>query len=355
VYVDWNPDRPADAVAVLAGQMGRVGRIALAVGLDHLHVKHVALPPASQGVRRQMIAVEPDRFFPVQDERVVVALDGDVAFAMDQALLDRWVEALETWAPVESVDASPIALTRALRPSGDGAYVFPLGADAYGTIEVMQGRLLATRHVPGPGTAADARPLPSVGAVAPELLAAWGAALRLDGHLASMLLSDAQRRTIERRRARRLAGAAAACVLALGFALWAADRSRDGVLARLAGERAALAPGAAPAAALQARLAALEQEASVARTVASNRTDPLRVLAALGERLPRDVTVLNARAVGDDWRIDGTATNAAAILPALDGDPRFADARFLGATSRFRDGARTYESFSLAFRAKPGA
>jgi hypothetical protein len=79
------------------------------------------------------------------------------------------------------------------------------------------------------------------------------------------------------------------------------------------------------------------------------------VIAALGERLPRDVTVLNARAIGDEWRIDGTATNAAAILPALDGDPRFVDARFLAATSRFREGGKTYESFSLAFRAKPGA
>jgi hypothetical protein len=81
----------------------------------------------------------------------------------------------------------------------------------------------------------------------------------------------------------------------------------------------------------------------------------LRVLAALGERLPRDVTVLNARAMGDEWRIDGTSTNAAAILPALDGDPRFADARFLAATARYREGGKTYESFSLAFRAKPGA
>jgi hypothetical protein len=83
--------------------------------------------------------------------------------------------------------------------------------------------------------------------------------------------------------------------------------------------------------------------------------DPLRVLAALGERLPRDVTVLNARAIGDEWRIDGTATNAAAILPALDGDPRFADARFLAATARYREGGKMYESFSLAFRAKPGS
>lgn len=355
VDIEWNPDRPADAVAVLAGRMGRVGRIALAVGLDHLHVKHVDLPPASPAVRRQMIAVEPDRFFPVQDTRVVVGLDGDVAFAADQARLGRWVEALETWAPVESVDAAPVALARALARSGDGHYAFALGDDAHGTVEVRQGRLVGARHVPGPATGTDARPLPPTAGVAPELLAAWGAALRLDGRLSEMLLSDVQRRTIERRRSRRVAGAVATCVLALGFAVWAADRSRDHVLVRLTAEQAELATRAAPAAALQARLAALDQETSIARAVSSERTDPLRALAALGERLPRDVTVLNARAVGDEWRVDGTATNAAAILPALDGDGRFGDARFLGATSRFREGGRTYESFSLAFRAKPGA
>jgi hypothetical protein len=64
--------------------------------------------------------------------------------------------------------------------------------------------------------------------------------------------------------------------------------------------------------------------------------------------------VLNARAIANEWRIDGTAMNAAAILPALDGDPRFADARFLAATSRYREGGKTYESFSLAFRANAG-
>ena len=66
-----------------------------------------------------------------------------------------------------------------------------------------------------------------------------------------------------------------------------------------------------------------------------------------------DTTRLHA--IGEEWRVDGTAANAAAILPALDGDSRFADAHFLAATSRYREGCNTYESFSLAFRAKPGA
>jgi len=351
--VAWDPAHPAMAVAELAGRLGRVGRIALAIDLDSLHVKHVDLPPASPTIRRQMLAVEPDRFFPVQDERVVVGLEGSVAFAMDQTALDRWVEAFESWAPVESVEAAPIALARVLVTSGGGSYAYPLGGDSTGIVEIRDGVLKGARFVVG--AAEHGRALPTVAGVAPASLAAWGAARGLDGSLEAMLVTDSQRRTIERRRTRRVAGAAAACAIALGFAVWALDRSRDDVLARLAAEQAALEGRAAPGAALQAQLATLDREDAVSQSVSSNRSDPLRVLAALGERLPRDVTVLNARAIGNEWRIDGTAVNAAAILPALDGDPRFVNARFLAATARYREGGKTYESFSLAFRAKPGA
>jgi hypothetical protein len=358
VDAEWDGEHPAAAVAMLASRLGGVGRIALTVGLDCLHVKHVELPPAPRAMRRQMVAVEPDRFFPVQDERVVIGLEGDVAFAVDQTTLDRWVEAFETWAPVESVEASPVSLARVLSSAGDASYEFPLGDGGAGLIEVRGGRLVNARHV-STGGGEDPRTrvqsLPRVRDVAGDTLAAWGAARGLDGDLDAMLLGDTQRRIVQRRRVRRTAGAAAACAIALGFALWALDRSRDDVLARLTAEQTALETRAAPAAALQARLASLEQEDAVSRRVSSSRTDPLRVLAALGERLPRDVTVLNARAMGDEWRIDGTSTNAAAILPALDGDPRFVDARFLAATARYREGGKTYESFSLAFRAKPGA
>ena len=357
VDVEWDAAHPAASVAALAGRIGRVGRIALAIGLDHLYVKHVDLPPASPSMRRRMVAVEPDRFFPLQDERVVIGIAGVVAFAADQAVLDRWIEAFETWAPVESVEPSPVALARTLASAGDATYTFPLGTDAAGIIDLRGGALAGARNATpeSVGAIPGARALPGVGQLAPDALAAWGAARGLDGDLDAMMLDDARRQTIVRRRRRRLAGAAAACAIALGFALWALDRSRDDVLARLTEEQAALESRTAPAAALQARLASLDNEDAIARSVRATRADPLRVLSALGERLPRDVTVLNARAIGDEWRIDGTATNAAAILPALDGDPRFADARFLAATARFREGGKTYESFSLAFRAKPGA
>lgn len=351
--VEWDSKHPAATVSALQGRLGRVGRIALAIGFEHLHLKHVELPPAPRAVRRDMLAVEPDRFFPVGEERVAVGLEGSVAFATDQAMLDRWIEAFEAWAPVESVEAAPVALARALGGERDATYVFPLcGSDA-GVVELRNGHLATARHIDRATANAAWRPLPTIGTVMPAALTAWGAARGLDGDLDGMMLASSQRATVKRRRVRRVAGAAAACLLAVGFAAWALDRSRDDVLARLTAEQESLELRAAPAAALQARIAALDQEDLVVRQVSSTRTDPLRILAALGEKLPHDVTVLNARAIGNEWRIDGTATNAAAILPALDGDTRFSEARFLGATSRFRESGKTYESFSLAFQAKP--
>ena len=352
----WDADHPAAAVALLSSRFGRVGRIALALGLDYLHVKHVDLPPAPLRLRRQMIAVEPDRFFPVQDERVAVGLDGSLAFAVDQTALDRWVEAFETWAPVESVEAAPVTLARALGRSANGAFTFALGDGGLGVVEMRNGSLASARHLTSAleNVSVLGHALPATNGVAPESLAAWGAARGLDGTVDGMMLGDRMRETIMLRRIRRVVGAAAAAVLALGFALWAFDRSRDDVLARLVAEQQLLETRAAPAAALQARLVAFAHEESVAAAVNASRADPLRVIAALGERLPRDVTVLNARAIANEWRIDGTATNAAAILPALDGDPRFVDVRFLAATSRYREGDKTSESFSLAFRANAG-
>jgi hypothetical protein len=351
--VEWDSKHPAAAIAALQGRLGRVGRIALAIGLEHLHVKHVELPPAPRAVRRDMLAVEPDRFFPVGEERVAVGLDGNVAFATDQAMLDRWIEAFETWAPVESVEAAPVALARAVAGEGDATYVFPLGESEAGVVELRGGGLVTARHIDRAAANATWRALPTIRSVTPPALAAWGAALGLDGDLDGMMLAAPERATVQRRRARRVAGAAAACLLAVGFSAWALDRSRDDVLARLTAKQESLESRAAPAAALQARIASLDQEDAVVAQVFSTRTDPLRVIAALGEKLPRDVTVLNARAMGNEWRIDGTASNAAAILPALDGDNRFGDARFLGATSRFRESGKTFESFSLAFQAKP--
>jgi Tfp pilus assembly protein PilN len=188
-----------------------------------------------------------------------------------------------------------------------------------------------------------------------EYLCALGAALGADGSLEAMLLPDPLVRRIRQRRLTRVSLSAAVCLMAFLLALRAIDRSRERGLQRLRDEIAALETRARPAAELSDRLVAIDREREALREIARQRPNPLRVLQLLGERLPAGATVLNVRAQGDEWQIDGRAPDAAAIVPLLDGDERLDGVHFLSASSRFREGNRTYETFSIAFRVRPEA
>jgi hypothetical protein len=170
-----------------------------------------------------------------------------------------------------------------------------------------------------------------------------------------MLLPDALVERLQRRRLGRLLQVAAACALSLGAALWAVDASRERTLQRVREESLSLAPAAGPATALLEQLAALDRERLALAELGRGRSDPLFVLTALTERLPGEAVVLSFRGQGEEWQIEGTAADAAAIVPLLDADPRFRDVRFLSASARFREGERTYETFSIAFNVVPDA
>ena len=352
--IPWDPERPEEGVERLRAQVGPVRRIALSVGLGFLHPKRVTLPPAPAGERRRMLALEPDRFFPVQGRPVAVSLagEGSVAFAADADLIERWTRAFEEWAPVEAVVAAPHALARALTKS-DGTLTVevPARAGETGVVTIAGGEVRAARRIPAGEPLPELRALPSPNGIAGELLAAYGTALLVDAPVDAMLLSAPMADRVRARRGSRRAAAAVFCVVALALALWSVDRARERWLERIEGQIAALEPRAAHAAELRDRIAGLDREASAIAELGRGRPDPLGVLAALGERLPRDATVLNARASGADWQIDGTAAEAAAIVPLLDRDARFQDVRFLSASQRFSDAGRTYETFSIAFHA----
>jgi hypothetical protein len=106
---------------------------------------------------------------------------------------------------------------------------------------------------------------------------------------------------------------------------------------------------------LRANLAAIDRERAALEQAPRTQVDPILVLASLSDRLPTGATVLSLRVVANEWQIDGTALDAAAIVPLLDSDARFRDVRFLSASSRFREGERTYETFSIAFRVEPAS
>jgi hypothetical protein len=353
IELSWNPARPADAVAALRQALGPTSRIALSVGLGFLHIKQAKLPPAPIAERRRILALEPDRFFPVQDQALAVSLanDDNLAFAIDADQLERWVSAFEAWAPVEVIEPAPLSIARALGPRASGTFAIAAGPDEQGVIEVQHGRVRAARRMFGNGEA-QAASLPATTGVAASHLAAYGAVLGMADPLDAMLLTDSQTARLRTRRLRRVVTAAVVCAIAFVLAIWSVDSSRQKRLDRIRQEIVALTPNAREAIDLRDRLAATEREASAITQLAAQRPDPLPVLAALGAQLPAGATVLNIRSNGRDWQIEGRASDAAAIVPLLDRDERFDDVRFLSASSRFREGGRTYETFSIAFRVR---
>ena len=75
-------ERLEEVVAQLSAAAGDVRAIGLAIGLAHLHVKQVKLPPVAHAARKQMLTVEPERWFAVaQGSPTAVSLTpgGDIA------------------------------------------------------------------------------------------------------------------------------------------------------------------------------------------------------------------------------------------------------------------------------------
>ncbi len=352
--VPFDPARPADAVTALRAQLGEVSSISLAVGYAHLHVKAVRLPPVSQAQAVAILALEPDRFFPVSAATAIALAAPELACAADAASLERWVAAFDTWARVAAVHAAPAAAARALADGATehAAIEIPgeLEEGETALVEMDRGRLAGARRVPA-GVIVATAPMPVLLGVPPRFAVAAGAALGAAAPLHDQLLSPPLRMAFGRDRARRTARATAALAMAMIFAVWALDHARARTLERTVLTIAQLADSAAPALALAGRLSALAREAQTSRASLAGPPDPLQVLAALSERLPREATVLALAADGDLWHLDGRTSNAAAIVPALDADPRLADVQLAGPTTRFTEGSRAYESFSVSFRA----
>ncbi len=353
--IKWNPDLPRDAVSLLMEHLGRVDEIAIAIGLGFTHVKEVALPRVPDEARRAMLTLEPDRFFPVEPGEIVAATrrDSDLVFAAEGRVVDAWVAALEVWAPIASIEPAPVSLARALRHarSASGFYALPSADGEMGLAEIVSGALKDVRRISDVDGSAETITPPSVGRIRTEFVTAYGALLGIDAPVGEMLVSPENATRIIRKRRNAVSRSILNVLLALAFAVGAVDRSRSRLLEREEAELTELAPRAQAAAGFQARLAQLELQTSVASAGRAG-TDPVAVLAALTRRLPRDATIMSVRADGDDWQVDGTATAAGRIVPALDAEPIFENVRFLAGSARFTEGNRVYETFSVALRAR---
>lgn len=355
--IPWNPASPEAAVDLLRSHLGVVAAVGIAVGFDFLHPKRVKLPPVTAREKARMVALEPERFFPVSSAIVVAAADdSDLIFAADAAYTERFVAALAQWAEVQNIEPAPVAFARAARKAGlaDALYSVspPGGEQGENLVEVSRGRVMSARRAAQRTANAGAREVPERNGIPGDFMAAYGAAIGVHATPDEMLVSNATHKRLSANRMRSVALAATAAAAAIVFALYSASHARDRLQDRIDTELQALAPRAAAAEALQGRISSLGAASAAAR-VAQGGMDPLAVLATLGKRLPRDVVVMSVRAAGDEWQITGTAKDASAIIPALDADSSIADVRFLSGTSRFTEGRRTYETFSIGFRARP--
>jgi Tfp pilus assembly protein PilN len=401
VEVPFDPEHPDEAIANLGALLGTPKRIAVAVDLQLLRTKRVTLPALPAAERRNIVQLEPERFFAVRGEEIVPAVRAEdgLVFAVAAPALARWVEAIERIAPVDLVEPTPFALARALAAARvtDAVVLFD-GQDAgIGIAEIRDSRVTNARRVFGTvpqvaaALAADGFPdagvtsvyldpwsderrdilasicpgaplelLPGIGratrnGVPGAFAAAYGAALGGEHPppVAETLVSRAHGGAIRRRRIRSLGGAVAACAAALIFAVTSLDNRRDREVENLTAATAALAARAAPALAMQTELQSLARRASAVREIEAERPDPLRALRALSASLPPGAFARQVRGSGADWQADGYAPNASAVLSALGTGPGFHDVHFLAATDRAQIANQQYESFALAFRYAP--
>src|SRR3989454_6729667 len=116
VQVECDPENPAEAIETLRQHLGPAHRIAVALDVPLLFIKQMKLPPLSEPEKRNILRLEPERFFPVRAEEIVPAVrgDDDLVFAAREAPLATWVAALEELGPVDVVEPGPLALARAL-------------------------------------------------------------------------------------------------------------------------------------------------------------------------------------------------------------------------------------------------
>lgn len=388
--VEWDPDLPGPAVAGLVAAMGPGGVVAAAIHPSLLRVRRLDLPPLPIGERRRALEMEPDRHFAVLDQTLVFSLPGNasVAFAASRAQVDAWLDALAELGPVVRLEPAAVAVMRALNAVGgpQDAQLARFGPD--GGMEwcvVRDGRLKDARHIfePGPdvlaadpegpepratyvdpwppptmpdGDGESCRPFPEPRAIPGRFLAAYGAALDTSADWEEGFLTEKFRRRLLRRNFMRTAGALLVLTVAVAFLLlsWGAYRQR--VEESLDAQLGRLHTQAAPVIELRTEVAALEQSLAELDRVRTGRPDVLGTLQALSGLLPPDTWIRRLTASGPNWQIEGSAENAASLVPLLERHPRIEDVRFVGATTRMEGNNDAYDTFTLAFRStRPAA
>jgi hypothetical protein len=332
----WQADTPESAVRALASLPNQPSQLVLVVGLAWLEAVPLSLPPVALAQQRQMLQVDADRWFPFSAPPAV-AITGQVAMAMPADTLSMWVRAFAAVAPVDGVVGLPQA---ALFAGLEGLVHTSAAAGETGLMEFRRGVLVQVRRTtqspPAGSTALDE-------ARCAQAVLQTGA-LSLDVQLLNTSLEHAVR-------ARRRAvwwRAAALAMLAGAFFLWSADQWRARTLTAMRSLRDASEGNARAALDADARRQRATRE-RVLLNEAATSPQLSAMLATLGETLPADVFVQRAEWDGTRWRLDGSARDAAPLVPLLAGIPGVQDVRSLAPSTRFLDGGQQRSSFSIGF------
>jgi hypothetical protein len=353
VEVPIDADAWDAGIAAVQQQAGAVQRIHVAIGLAHLQVAPVTVPPAPAAQLRAMLQLEPDRWFPSAAGTAIAAAvspDARIGCAADAARITAWCDALASWAPVTHVSAAPFVLARALTAAGQPTGTFVLDAADASTpsLEVRNGVLVAVRRRP-PIEDRSVQHLRVPTGVPREFAVAYAAAIASEADRDDALLTPAMERRLVQRERATLTVWASAALLAVGAALVSANTARERTLSALDAAIGTESRAAATGRASLDRALTIDRELQAVRMLTSDRDNVLSALAALGARLPTDAVAQRVRLVGTDWQIEGNARTAAAVLAALAAESHFENVRFLAPSSRFRDGATERETFAIAF------
>lgn len=389
--MEWATPPPAESIGALRERFGSGNAIAVALDMSVLFVKRLELPPLSMAERRRIVAMDPQRYFPVREDALVAGVrDDDLVVAARMPLFDEWIDALGALGSVERVEPAPAALARylALRGTPSGMLIMPdpAGGEA-GVARILDGEIQTLRKVPSgtgelaglapavdpevgtcvlhpwrEGLAAELRTNLPEGAVVPvptspgapdSFAVAHGALLGLDEGPQLTLRSPALERRLVAATRRRTALHVAMLLGALGVLGWSLDHRRSATLRALDERITAARIAAAPVLELRDQAGSLAEEMEVLATEAASRSNPLDVLAALTRILPADAYLTQLSTSNGEWELNGLARDAARLVPLLEGSDLFADVRFRSATTRVRVRDESYENFALVFRHVP--
>lgn len=390
--VEWGSPPPPESLAALRERFGTGNVIAVALDMSVVHAKRVDLPPLSMDERRRILAMDPRRYFPVRYEAMVAGVrDDDLVVAVALDVFESWVTALGELGSVERVEPTPSALIRHLAVHDFRRGVIVLDdADGGGTTlaSLVDGRLAQLRKVyagegelPGLvaellmeggactlhpwreevaveleahlGENATVVPVPTPPGVPGAFSSAYGALLGLDASPALTLASPSLARRVRAVQRRRTAAGVGAVLGALALVGWALDYRRGATLDALEREVAVAEAQADPVLELRREALALTDDLRRLEQAAEDRTNPLEVLQAITRLLPPDAYLTRLAASGDEWELNGRASDAARLIALLEGSNLLADVRFRTATTRVRVGGEEMETFTVVFRHVP--